>query len=82
MANETLLEISYERNGTTYTHIAPPCSNYQINYADVDKEGSGRNSLTGEMFRERIGSYRSIDLTWDLIPNTKEYYFQPFFSFH
>lgn len=73
MANETLLEISYERNGTTYTHIAPPCSNYQINYADVDKEGSGRNSLTGEMFRERIGSYRSIDLTWDLIPNTKEY---------
>lgn len=77
MANANLLEIYYDRevNGvkTRYTHIAPPCSNYKINYDDVDKEGSGRNSLTGEMFRERIGSYRSIDLTWDLIPNTKEY---------
>lgn len=56
-----------------YTHIAPPCSTYKISYADVDKEGSGRNSLTGEMFRERIGSYCMIDLTWDLIPNTIEY---------
>ena len=56
-----------------YTHIAPSCSNFKINFADVDKEGSGRNSLTGEMFRERIGKYCSIDLTWDLIPNSNEY---------
>lgn len=77
MADGNLLEIYYDRvvNGETitYRHIAPPCSNYKVNYADVDKEGSGRNSLTGEMFRERIGNYRSIDLTWNLIPNTKEY---------
>lgn len=57
----------------TYQHIAPPCSSFKISYADVDKEGSGRNSLTGEMFRERVGNYCMIDLTWDLIPNTIEY---------
>lgn len=56
-----------------YSHIAPPCSNFKVHFADVDKEGSGRNSLTGEMFRERIGRYFSIDLTWDLIPNSEEY---------
>lgn len=56
-----------------YRHIAPPCSKYNISFADVDKEGSGRNSLTGEMFRERIGSYSMLEVAWDLIPNTKEY---------
>ena len=56
-----------------YKHIAPPCSSYEPSFADVDKEGSGRNSLTGEMFRERIGSYYMLTLTWNLIPNTKEY---------
>lgn len=54
-------------------HVAPACSGFKISFADVDKEGSGRNSLTGEMFRERIGSYIKVDLTWDLIPNTIEY---------
>ena len=56
-----------------HTHIAPPCSKYDISFADVDKEGSGRNSLTGEMFRERIGKYFMLTISWDLIPNTKEY---------
>lgn len=56
-----------------FKHIAPACSGFKISFADVDKEGSGRNSLTGEMFRERIGSYMKVDLTWDLIPNTIEY---------
>ena len=56
-----------------YSHIAPPCSSYRVSYADVDKEGSGRNSLTGEMFRERIGYYSMLTLSWDLIPNSKEY---------
>ena len=56
-----------------HTHIAPPCSKYEPSFADVDKEGSGRNSLTGEMFRERIGSYSMLSLSWDLIPNTKDY---------
>lgn len=57
----------------TYTHIAPPCSSFSISFADVDKEGSGRNSNTGLMERERIGYYRSIDVTYDIIPNSKEY---------
>lgn len=56
-----------------YRHIAPSCSNFKVHFADVDKEGSGRNSLTGLMFRERIGKYCSIDLTWDIIPNSQEY---------
>lgn len=56
-----------------YRHVAPPCSKYNISYADVDKEGSGRNSLTGEMFRERIGNYCMLDVAWDLIPNSKQY---------
>ena len=58
---------------TTYNHIAPPCSKYQISFADVDKEGSGRNSQTGEMFRERVGKYIMLTIAWNLIPNTKEY---------
>ena len=57
-----------------YSHIAPPPSKYEISYSDVDKEGSGRNSLTGEMFRERIGHYSMLTISWDLIPNTKEYH--------
>ncbi len=57
----------------TFSHIAPPCSEYKISFADVDKEGSGRNSLTGEMFRERIGSYSMLNIAWNLIPNSKEY---------
>ena len=57
-----------------YTHIAPPPSKYEFSFADVDKEGSGRNSLTGEMFRERIGYYTMLTISWDLIPNTKEYH--------
>lgn len=73
MANGNLLEIYYTRGSKTYTHVAPPCSQYKISYADIDKEGSGRNSLTGQMVRERIGSYMKLDLAWDLIPNTKEY---------
>ena len=56
-----------------YTHIAPPPSKYEFAFADVDKEGSGRNSLTGEMFRERIGCYTMLTISWDLIPNTIEY---------
>ena len=56
-----------------YSHIAPSCSSFKVHMADVDKEGSGRNSLTGLMYRERIGRYCSIDLTWDLIPNSEEY---------
>lgn len=57
-----------------YSHIAPACTSYQFSYADVDKDGSGRNTLTGEMFRERLGNYCMLDVKWDLIPNTTEYH--------
>lgn len=56
-----------------YSHIAPPCSKYQYSFADVDKDGSGRNSSTGEMFRERIGNYFMLEVAWDLIPNSVEF---------
>ena len=65
-------KIEFEKT-ETFTHIAPPPSKYEYSFADVDKEGSGRNSLTGEMFRERIGSYSMLSISWDLIPNTREY---------
>ena len=69
VATTTIIYNTYQR----YTHIAPACSKFKVDFADVDKEGSGRNSLTGQMFRERIGSYMKVELAWDLIPNTTEY---------
>ncbi len=70
----TILRIyTFDENGFARVIDAPSCTNYVVNYADVDKEGSGRNPLTGEMHRERIGSYIKLDLTWDLIPGTSEY---------
>lgn len=56
-----------------YEHDVPDCSKFDFNYADVDKEGSGRNELNGQMIRERIGHYCMLDLAWDLIPNSLEY---------
>lgn len=69
---EAITEVLWERT-EHYTHIAPPCSDYKISFADVDKEGSGRNSETGEMFRERIGKYLQLEVAWALIPNSKKY---------
>lgn len=60
-------------NKTRYQHVAPPCSKFAISFADVDKSGSGRNETTGEMARERLGSYTKFEIAWDLIPNSKEY---------
>lgn len=71
--NEEGLTIIDYHTYQRHTHIAPPCSTYEPSFADVDKEGSGRNSLTGEMFRERIGSYYMLNIAWNLIPNTIEY---------
>lgn len=56
----------------TYTHILPNPSKFDDTYADVDKEGSGRNESNGEMQRERIGHYCSIDVQWNIIPNSNE----------
>lgn len=68
------INVIEKENVERFTHIAPPPSKYEISYADVDKEGSGRNSLTGEMFRERIGYYTMLTISWDLIPNSIEYH--------
>ena len=56
----------------TYTHILPNPSKFDDTYADVDKEGSGRNESNGEMQRERIGHYCSIDVQWNIIQNSNE----------
>lgn len=56
-----------------YEHEVPLCSKFDFNFADVDSEGSGRNELSGQMIRERIGHYCMLDLAWDLIPNSMEY---------
>ena len=56
----------------TYTHILPNPSKFDDTYADVDKEGSGRNESDGQMQRERIGHYCSIDVQWNIIPNSNE----------
>ena len=56
----------------TYTHILPNPSKFDDTYADVDKEGSGRNESNGEMQRERMGHYCSIDVQWNIIPNSNE----------
>ena len=69
----TFVTIHINELKNRYEHISPPCSSFSFSFADVDKEGSGRNSATGLMERERIGYYRNIDITYDLIPNTKEY---------
>ena len=64
----TILKIyTFDENGFAKTVIAPACTKYQVSYADVDKEGSGRNPLTGEMYRERIGSYIKLDLINSLV---------------
>lgn len=73
-----LLKVSYKRYVTvndkeeekTYTHILPNPSSFSQTYADVDKEGSGRDSSNGLMSRERIGHYVSIDVTWDIVENS------------
>ncbi len=56
----------------SFSHILPNPSSFFTTYSDVDKEGSGRNETTGQMERERIGHYCSLDVTWDIIPNSKE----------
>ena len=56
----------------TYTHILPNPSKFDDTYADVDKEGSGRNESNGEMQRERMSHYCSIDVQWNIIPNSNE----------
>lgn len=52
-----------------FSHTLLPPSNFDITYADVDREGSGRNESDGQMIRERIGHYQSINVTWNVVQN-------------
>lgn len=52
-----------------YEHILPNPTTFTHTYYDVDKDGSGRNESTGQMQRERIGHYTSIDVTWNIVEN-------------
>lgn len=73
IVNEVAVTKVKARKQFIYEHEVPLCSKFDFNYADVDAEGSGRNELNGQMFRERIGHYCMLDLAWDLIPNSMEY---------
>lgn len=55
-----------------FSHILPNPSKFTPIYSDVDKEGSGRNESDGLMVRERLGHYCSIDIQWDVLPNSVE----------
>lgn len=55
-----------------YEYILPNPSSLTPTYSDVDKEGSGRNENDGLMVRERIGHYQSLDVTWNIVPNSQE----------
>lgn len=57
---------------TSYEHVLPPPTTFNPKFADVDRKGSGRNENSGEMYRDRLGYYTSVDITWDIVPNTKE----------
>lgn len=56
----------------SYSHILPPPSKFTPTYSDVDKEGSGRSESDGQMIRERIGHYKAFDVSWNIVPNSKE----------
>lgn len=73
MEEKKIITLKYERDGKEYTHELPPCSKYEFISSDVDKEGSGRNEQDGSMYRERIGKYCKVTVSWDLIPNTIAY---------
>lgn len=55
-----------------YTYPLPSPSSFNMTYADVDRDGSGRNENDGMMQRERIGHYSSYDTTWDIVPDAIE----------
>lgn len=71
-----MFKVRYDRGGQTYEHTipAPVQGGFMFTEEKVAKEGSGRNSLTGEMFIEYIGSVSQVTLKWDLLPTSTEYH--------
>lgn len=55
-----------------YEHTLPNPSSFSKTYSDVDKSGSGRNESDGQMYRERLGHYCSLNVTWNIIPNSAQ----------
>jgi hypothetical protein len=53
-----------------YTHTLPNPTSFSKTYSDVDRSGSGRNESDGQMYRERVGHYCSLNVTWDIVPNS------------
>ena len=63
----------YERNGKIYTHLLPNPVNCDIDYEKVAKEGSGRSGNSGTMSLEYLGLATIIKMSWDLMPEEKQY---------
>lgn len=53
-----------------YSHTLPNPTSFSKTYSDVDRSGSGRNESDGQMYRERVGHYCSLNVTWDIVPNS------------
>lgn len=60
----TIAEVNITKK---FSHQLPTPSSFSVTYADVDKEGSGRDESSGEVIRDRLGHYQSIDVTWDIV---------------
>lgn len=71
-----MFKISYERNGQLIVHDipAPARDGFSISEEKIAKDGSGRNSQTGVMYIEYIGSVKSINVTWDLLPSAADFH--------
>ena len=74
--NETNEREYYEKHEVefkkSFTHKLPNPTSFSKTYSDVDRSGSGRNESDGQMYRERVGHYCSLNVTWDIVPNSVE----------
>lgn len=63
-------EVYFDRKGS-FSHTLPNPSSFAITYSDIDRSGSGRDE-NGNVVRDRMGHYMSIDVTWDIVENSAE----------
>lgn len=50
----------------------PPASSFDVNVDDLDEEAF--RSADGALHRTRIGKAITVNCTWEIIPNTNEFY--------
>lgn len=55
-----------------YKHVIPSPTSFEYTLQDIDSDGSGRNTTSGEMQRQRIGQAKSYDIEWSIIKDSKE----------